>query len=268
MEARPEASLRLDGAWWRRLAALAAVALLVLAAALLAARRMAGGFECPPDGAALILTAAVAALAALLARMFWRGGGTGEQWSALDPLLRWGPPAALLALGLTLTLPRVEPAALIVFWAVLLGEEFWSARGSPRLVWKRGKTPAAPRTPRDGAARAALPEAARANAEDVLLRITRVRDRAGNEVLRGAARAEFQAGQRAAALHLAFCPPFAQTPELEAFQTEGPETRIKIGQLLPYGARLDLRRTDALQEPTAAVIEFTAVGEPLPSGGN
>jgi hypothetical protein len=260
MEARPEAPPRLDRAWWSRLAALAALALLALAAAILAARRLSGGFARPPDGAVLILTGAVAALAAVAARVLWRENAPRAQWSAFDPLMRGGPLAALLALGLALTLPRAEPAALIVFWVVLAAEEVWSAR------WARERS--APAAPLDWAARAALPEAERADEADVLLRMTRVRDGERNEVLRGSTRAEFQAGQRAAALHLAFCPPFAQTPELEAFQIEGPETRVKIGQVLPYGARLDLRLIAAPSELTVAVIEFAAVGEALPGGKN
>jgi hypothetical protein len=262
MEARPEASPRLDRAWWSRLAALAALALLALAAGLLAARRLAGGFARPPDAAVLILTGAVAALAAFAARTLWRNHVERGPSSALDPLLRWGPSAALLALGLALTLPRAEPAALAVFWALLLGETWWSARETD----ERTAPPAAPRSPVDWAAVAPLPEAELAGGENVLLQMTRVRDAERNEVLRGAARAEFQAGQRTAALHLAFCPPFAHAPELEAFQVEGPEMRVQIGQALPYGARLDLRLHAAPAEPTHAILEFVAVGEALSSG--
>ena len=57
---------------------------------------------------------------------------------------------------------------------------------------------------------------------------------------------------------MAFCPPFAATPELEVEQLDGPEARIKTAQLLPYGARLDLKLAAAAEEPTSVLLQFSA----------
>jgi hypothetical protein len=59
---------------------------------------------------------------------------------------------------------------------------------------------------------------------------------------------------------VAFCPPFAGTPELTAVQLDGPEARIKIAQLLPYGARLDVKLIALNKESACVLVQFTAIG--------
>jgi hypothetical protein len=63
-------------------------------------------------------------------------------------------------------------------------------------------------------------------------------------------------GQRSANLHLAFCPPFARSPRISVQQREGPAARVKEGQLLPYGARLDLKLAQAAETATSLVLEI------------
>jgi hypothetical protein len=41
-------------------------------------------------------------------------------------------------------------------------------------------------------------------------------------------------------------------------QTEGPDVRIKTGQVLPYGVRLDLKLAATPKEPTSILIQFSA----------
>ena len=80
----------------------------------------------------------------------------------------------------------------------------------------------------------------------------------GPNELSGWLRMPFAAGQRTGSMHVAFCPPFAATPELAVEQIDGPEVRIKTAQLLPYGARLDLKLAAAAEEPTAVLLQFSA----------
>ena len=68
----------------------------------------------------------------------------------------------------------------------------------------------------------------------------------------------FAPGQRTASLHVAFCPPFARTPEVSAQQLDGPAVRIKTGQLLPYGVRLDLKLSAAAEMPSGVLLRFSA----------
>ncbi len=80
----------------------------------------------------------------------------------------------------------------------------------------------------------------------------------GVEQISGWLRMPFAAGQRSGNLHVAFCPPFATTPELTVEQLGGPEVRIKMPQILPYGVRLDLKLVAPAEEPTAVLIQFSA----------
>jgi hypothetical protein len=68
----------------------------------------------------------------------------------------------------------------------------------------------------------------------------------------------FAAGQRTGTIHVAFCPSLRVTPELAVEQMEGPEARIKTAQLLPYGARVDLKLASPAQESTTVLLQFTA----------
>ena len=68
------------------------------------------------------------------------------------------------------------------------------------------------------------------------------------------------AGQRTHNVHLAFCPPFARTPELAVEQVDGPRCRIKTVQLLPYGARLEVKLAAAAESATGVLLKFCASG--------
>jgi hypothetical protein len=76
--------------------------------------------------------------------------------------------------------------------------------------------------------------------------------------IQGWLKATFDQSERNATLHVAFCPPFEEVPTLTVVQTSGPECRIKTGQLLSYGVRLELKRALAGAEQVVVVIEFSA----------
>jgi len=63
----------------------------------------------------------------------------------------------------------------------------------------------------------------------------------GVDRLAGWLRVTFDAGQRSEHAHLAFCPAFAKPPRIEVSQLNGPRARVKTAQILPHGARLDLK---------------------------
>ncbi len=97
-------------------------------------------------------------------------------------------------------------------------------------------------------------------AKEVTQQLTRSVSPDGCDVLAGWLRLEFAPRQRISNLHVAFCPPFIGTPELTALQLEGPEARIKIAQLLPYGARLELKLIVPSEEPAGVLVQFYALG--------
>jgi hypothetical protein len=45
-------------------------------------------------------------------------------------------------------------------------------------------------------------------------------------------------------------------------QLEGPEARIKTAQLMPYGARLDLKLAATAEGPCSVLLQFSARAEP------
>ncbi len=94
--------------------------------------------------------------------------------------------------------------------------------------------------------------------DNVTQHLVRSKNADGAEQICGRLRIAFAAGQRTGSVHVAFCPPLAATPDLEVEQLDGPEARIKTAQLLPYGARLDLKLSAAATEPTGVLLHFSA----------
>ena len=95
-------------------------------------------------------------------------------------------------------------------------------------------------------------------AKGVTQQLTRSTTVQGGDLLCGALRLDLAAGQRTGNLHVAFCPPFADTPEITAVQVDGPEARLKIAQLLPYGVRMDVKLIAPSDEPAGVVVQFSA----------
>ena len=92
---------------------------------------------------------------------------------------------------------------------------------------------------------------------DVVQRLVRTQA-GGVDRVQGWLKAELEPNERNAMLHVAFCPPFDELPNLTVVQIAGPECRIKTGQLLPYGIRLELKRQVVGAEQGIVIIEFSA----------
>lgn len=87
--------------------------------------------------------------------------------------------------------------------------------------------------------------------------LTRTLEADGRDVCRGSARAEFAVGRRSASIHLAFCPPFATLPQLEA-ATEQMDATAKVAQVLPYAARIEVKLSAAAADRRDVIVSFTA----------
>ena len=96
---------------------------------------------------------------------------------------------------------------------------------------------------------------------EVLRRVERSVGPAGEDICWGQIRSEFLPGQRTAAIHLEFCPPFQRSPELHVEQVDGPDATVKTTQILPYGARLEVRLAQSGSECFETRIEFSAIVE-------
>ena len=96
---------------------------------------------------------------------------------------------------------------------------------------------------------------------DVVRRIERSIGPVGEDICAGQIRTGFLPGQRTAAIHLDFCPPFQRVPVLHVEQVEGPDAAVKTSQILPYGARLEIRLAQIGDEYFETRIEFSAIAE-------
>lgn len=253
-----------------RWAAGAMVGLLAMVALLMLWRRLASALHTPLDPLSLSAVGATAVFVAGGARRLW------QVTSPVDWVVALLPSLSLLTCGAALSLPGTSHAGLALFWGLVVVEEFWAWRGIVRRSTHR-KRPSAqpiPQAEPEPSAEPTLPSAestllpagaarplesfSQLIEEDVLQHLTRSRTAEGVEQLSGWLRMPFAAGQRTANIHVAFCPPFAQTPGLEVEQCDGPTVRIKTGQVLPHGARLDLKLAQASETPVAVVLEFAA----------
>jgi hypothetical protein len=106
-----------------------------------------------------------------------------------------------------------------------------------------------------------FPSSAQAPAGEVIQQLVRTRLADGSERLAGWLRVALEGGQRSANIHVAFCPPFARSPQVRVQQREGPSSRVKLGQSLPYGARLDLKLAQAAEGAAALVLEILVLAD-------
>jgi hypothetical protein len=175
------------------------------------------------------------------------------------------PSVALVGIGLAIGVPGTPWSGLVGYWGIVVAAEAWSwqrhvagrsARAAIRSLAQADKMPSD--TP--PAVETSPPEAARqASTHNAMIwqRTTRSRTSQGTDVLEGWLRCEFELGQRLASAHLAFCPPFSRAVQIDHRQLAGPESRVKISMLQPYGARFDVKLNNPCDQPVAVVIECT-----------
>ena len=249
----------------------AVIVLLCSIALLLVARRFAGALVAPLEASSLLATGSAAALGAWGLRRLWCSREQRPIVAWLDAAVRRAPSVAVVLIAAALSLPGASRLGLAGLWLVVVIAEVDIWR---RTVGLRSGASLFPKAVFPKAAPSVLPPDEPLSSlgdevlqqevlqQDVLQQLTRSRDAGGCEVLHGAVRAEFAAGQRTENLHVAFCPPFARVPLLEVEQADGPDARIKLSQVLAYGVRIELRLARASSKPTSVVIELSARDAP------
>ena len=280
------ATARLTAARPADLARGAAVGLLVLLvsiAVILGWRRAAGAMAVPLDLAGLLLAALLVAACAAGVRLAWLSATGGSQFGSRRATSRANVVLAalvtlvVLAIGLLVSLPGTTLAGGLLLWVALAAEELctWRLVLGPGghvgtlSVSSSNHADASSVSPGGHAgsvflgAAVGLPNGAETLSpgvpgEDVLQQLTRSRTADGGELLSGWLRVDLAAGQRTANLHVAFCPPFARVPRISVQQVDGPETRVKTVQTLPYGVRFDLKVADEEPEASTLLLQFAA----------
>lgn len=266
------------------------LAVQTLTAVVLVGRRSNGPFMASGVAGWILAWTAVIALAAAASRALWFSTGrrrlaTGDVVVILVPL------TAVFMTACVLSSSPGPAAAIVLVWLIALGEEiaaftlvarfrpaiqFDSARGEiaqflRRLAGLQFDAPQVRPHPRRSVAR---PPVRRSPAADLpstttpaLVDERTVRNRHsiarlqtvdGRDALHGAWSTYLAPGQTTAQIHIAFCPPFAAVPRLEYRQVAGPPARIKIGQALPHGARLEVKLTAADGEESRVEINVVA----------
>jgi hypothetical protein len=247
--------------------------LLLAAAATLWFRYHAMAFRRPLDGPGLFLAGvlgagAAAAARSLLRRTSFLPGGTPRH-EIFEPFLS----LCVIAWGVALSLTAAHAGGLVLLWASLVVEEAWAWRRTVGVVLPITSQPQRPGLPSSwepGPSGAFLPVPSETK-EDIVAELPRIlsepgvfqefvrtREAGGGETLRAWVRVPLVAGQRNASVHLAFCPPFESRPTLDIVQRSGPEARIKVVQLLPLGAKLDVKLPQVASLDGCVILEVLA----------
>jgi len=240
---------------------MAAVALLIVE------RRIVGAAVNPLPPQLLLAVVSLAAAAAAGIRRLAQLAVAGPAWHAR--VVEWVPRAALALLIIALWIPGTSAGAAVLAVCVVLLEEglteVFQVGGKPRrrraTMPPKRETPA--RLPGDDAKplandRLSVP---RSDDESIEQTLQRRQTADGGTLLSGQICTSFEPGQRTAWAHVAFCPPFERVPRLEFQQSGGPEVRTKIGSLLPYGVRFELKQIRPSVRAERVTIEFVATGQ-------
>ncbi|MBN2292817.1 MAG: hypothetical protein JXM70_10350 [Pirellulales bacterium] len=285
--------------WIKTLSVATLLLLLLLVGGMFAWRRLAGALYEPLDAVTLAITAVALAAVSLTVRLLAQGSHSASPRASLwlVALILLVPTAAIVAVGISLSLPGTPVAGLALLWTILAVGELSglvlarfateTARAALRLGRLSGGLPrklklavsdrVVDRRLRIDAAHEPATQVVEQPAtqpqtetdfdestfdvppdRSVTQQVTRLQSSDGSEIMTGWLRASFEPGQRTASVHLAFCPPFSTMPSVEVEQVDGPPGRIKTVQLLPYGARFDLKLFNDAEEPLDVLLQFTA----------
>lgn len=259
---RPAAVVRFTRSWLVALTWCSG-SLLLAFASLLLVRRLAGGLHVPLTNTELL---GLGSLLAILAAVMHRGAMTLLDGNSLWYLVVQSIPLlGLVASVVAVYLPGSSLAGLFAMILLLIAEEgYWLSGPLSRRRGRRKKS--RPKTLRTGSQPLFDQNALNADGPqglpaDVVQRMERTRGPQDQDVCWGQVRSQFQLGQRTESIHLAFCPPFTITPQLHFEQIEGPDAAIKATQVLPYGARLEIRLAKTNPQPVQTLLEFSAIAE-------
>jgi hypothetical protein len=261
----------------RRAIAFALLALVSFAAALILERRIARALIEPLSSPALIALGLFSVLAIAAARLLNRqslrpltilGANVPRDWWIVSPPV---------AIAITICVPGSPIFGISAFWLLIIAEETWAWRrgrsgfrawGSARLDPELNQV--APTDSPITTPHSPLPlPHSEFHTPDLLAeewtdqslsqRLT-YRITAEGAVIEGWFRAAFAPGQRAAVIHIAFCPAFENTPEVESEPWDGAECEIRPTTILPWGIRWEIKRRAPVATADDATVGFSATG--------
>lgn len=245
---------------------IAAVGLLTIVAAVVCQRRLAGALVEPlpvfPLAATGFMAAAIALLARAVSCKFATWAPAVVSWA-----VRVVPSVALMALAVALAVPGTAVFGAWLLAGIVVAEEttaWWlnrRLRGASAVEVEVDDAVAEDPPSSTPAPRPMPPETADVADDRLSQQWARRREADGSEIIRGQARATFDTGVRTATVHVAFCPPLESAPQITFELPQEVDVRVKTGQLLPYGARFDLKLTKAAEKPISFLLRFEAVSK-------
>jgi hypothetical protein len=214
---------------------------LALVAVVLLARRFSGALVQPLGGGSLIAVAILGGVAAAIVRLTERQSFLHSAFRIPHSAFLFALPglAAVLLLA-AVTVSGSPVLGVLASWFLLV-----AAEGATWLLVLRKPV-----------TRGAVVEADESVEfpPGLVQQVTRVLDD-GVETVHAVLRAQIEAGDRQAIVHVAFCPPLAMTPELTAHAIDS-EAEVKITQAESFGARLEVRLPAEACAEQAVLVEL------------
>ncbi len=90
----------------------------------------------------------------------------------------------------------------------------------------------------------------------ILHRMSRSKQQDGTETMEGMARLIIPAGIKTETVHLSFCPAFKEMPCIECETISELSVQVRVAEIRKYGARLEIRRSENLEEECPVEIEY------------
>ncbi len=87
------------------------------------------------------------------------------------------------------------------------------------------------------------------------------RDEPDGEAIEGTVRVHFASGQREAVVHVTFCPPLPSPPDVELECIDGDEWQLKPEVALPYGLRIQVRRSTSVTFEQSGRVAYLATSQ-------
>jgi hypothetical protein len=221
---------------------------LVLALVLLV-RRLVGAFDRPLGGWVIVAVALALEVVALLIRrsvLSTKYSVLSTQYAVLRTESPYGfgiVSSFVIVVLASLTLPGTPAVGVALAWILLIAGEaaqgLFYSRPDVRRVWNTRSANPIVSPLISEAAELEIPAG-------LVQQLTRVRE-GDRESLHALVRAEIPGGDRLAVLHLSFCPPLGEAPELRAHAVEAEDAEVRVTLAETFGARIEVRlpREDA-----------------------
>jgi hypothetical protein len=256
---------------------IAALAMLWFVAVWMLVRRATGQLQ-QPLGLLPLLTVGVVLVSTLaLWRLGWRSALTRP--SRFSRLAAYGAStAAAIMLAVALSMPGTSTSALFLFWGMLFVSEMlwwcraWQWNWTSPAASVRAEATATAVGSSCGASEpveAAVPPQDRVEADEIdngtwmaegmTQQLTRIHAPDGTQSMEGVLRSQFKPRERSRSLHVAFCPPLQTIPDTTVTQMSGPRCHIKAADVQTYGARFDVRLSNASESDEEVFVHFHAV---------